>query len=170
MCVWVNERVARVHFSRPVAKSKSTSKSKSSNFLPALDMWRRQLERQLELEGNRNGNKASCAFLQLIKIRPRSWLALSALLCSARGPGANFASLFAVCRSTWPAFCDNLFSMLWRLLSTNRKTIKLGCEPTRLPQEQVLHEQTKMLYTISTLVWQRRGIYLKYSMLLNLVR
>lgn len=53
MCVWVNERVARVHFSRPVAKSKSTSKSKSSNFLPALDMWRRQLERQLERQWER---------------------------------------------------------------------------------------------------------------------
>lgn len=53
VCVWVNKRVARVHFSRPVAKSKSTSKSKSSNFLPALDMWRRQLERQLERQWER---------------------------------------------------------------------------------------------------------------------
>lgn len=51
--VCVGERVARVHFSRPVAKSKSTSKSKSSNFLPALDMWRRQLERQLERQWER---------------------------------------------------------------------------------------------------------------------
>lgn len=32
---------------------------------------------------------------------------------------------------TWPAFCDNLFSMLWRLLSTNRKTIKLGAQPKK---------------------------------------
>lgn len=54
-----SERVARVQFTsrgQSPAKSKSTSKSsKSSNFLPPLDMWRRQLECQLERQWDGDG-------------------------------------------------------------------------------------------------------------------
>lgn len=114
--------------------------------------------------GNGNGNKASCAFLQLIKIRPRSWLALSALLplwlwvCSgsARGPawGKLCQPFCGLSRSQVGQHFVTIYFLLCFGVCFQQieKLLNWAVSQTGLPLyrdwERILHEQTKLQYTI----------------------